>query len=316
MRHRLPSLRALQAFEATARHASVSSAAEELHVTPGAVSRLVSLLEAHFDCRLFHRRARGMVLTEKGRRYFESIKDAFEKIDAASDRLLGAEATRHLSVRAYTTFATEWLIPRLADFRMRYPGIDLRLDASLKPVDFRTEALDAGLVRGHRAPQNAHCVDLFKPLMFPVASPALLRGGVPLRDPDDLRRHTIVYSSIQLANWRLWLDHAGVEIDLDRGLFFENSSLAYHAAREGAGVTMGQPLFLAEDLLSGRLFAPFPLAIRSDNPYVLACPAYRAGLPHVAAFRDWLVEAVHAAERVVDGILESTDVRVVEAATF
>lgn len=315
MHHRLPSLRALQAFEATARHASVSAAAEELQVTPGAVSRLVSLLEAHFDCRLFHRRARGMVLTDKGLGYFETIKDAFEKIDAASDRLLGSEATRRLSVRAYTTFATEWLIPRLSDFHTRYPEIDLRLDASLKPVDFRTEALDAGLVRGHRAPPNAHCVDLFKPLMFPVASPALLRGGPPLREPEDLRRHTIVYSSIQRANWRVWLDHVGVQIDLDRGLFFENSSLAYRAAREGAGVTMGQPLFLAEDLMSGRLIAPFRLALRSDNPYVLACPDYRANMQQVVAFRDWLVEAVRAAERLVDEILGRTDVTVVEAAT-
>lgn len=315
MHHRLPSLRALQAFEATSRHASVTAAARELSVTPGAVSRLISLLEAHFDCKLFYRQRRGMILTDKGRRYSAAISRAFEQIDVASDQLMGGAGTQTLSVRAYTTFATEWLIPRLGAFRLRHPDIDLRLHASLKPVDFKTEALDAGLTRGRPTATNIFCVDLFRPLMFPVASPALLHGGEPLRDPRDLRRHTILFSSIQQANWRVWLNHVDVQVDWDRGLFFENSSLAYHAAREGAGVTMGQPLFLADDLMAGRLVAPFSLALRSDIPYVLTCPANRAHLPQVVAFRDWLTEAIAEAETQLEDYLAHMDVAIVETGT-
>jgi LysR family transcriptional regulator, glycine cleavage system transcriptional activator len=304
MRHRLPSLNALRAFEAAARHGSVTAAARELTVTPGAVSRQVALLESHFACRLFERHRRGLSLTEKGRRYFASISDAFDRIDAASTHLGGHGGKHRLSVRVFTTFATEWLLPRLTDFRTRHPWIDFRLNASLQTVDFNADDVDMGVLAGPSDWPALRWDALFSPRFFPVCSPALLEREPRLETPQDLRHHTLLYSSIQVPNWRAWLAGAQVNgIDPERGLWFENSSLTYHAAREGVGVALGQRLFLTDDLVSGRLVAPFELTLTLDRTYYLVCPAQRAEEPSIAAFRAWIIEEVRKTETRAEELL-------------
>lgn len=297
MRYRLPSLTALRAFEALGRTGSVTAAARDLQVTAGAVSRQIALLEAHFDCLLFVRQGRGLVLSARGRRYFEAIAGAFDTIDTASRRLARGGGDSQLSVQVYTTFATEWLIARLPRFRALHPGIELRLDASLRHVNFTSDEVDVGLVRSDRIPPGADCIELYRPLLFPVASPRLRDAGPPLREPADLIRHTLLYSAIQRRNWERWLEAVDAPpMDLERGLFFENSSLTYMAARGGAGIAMGQRLFLAQDLVAGRLFAPFAVSLRSTVSYLLATPARRARAPEVVAFREWLAGEIAAAE--------------------
>lgn len=303
MRHRLPSLNALKAFEAAARHGGVSAASRELNVTPGAISRQIALLEAHFNARFFVRHRRGLRLTQKGQQYFEAISDAFDRIDAASARLTAPGSASRLSVRALTTFATEWLIPRIGAFRALHPGIDFRLDASLKNVDFDADEVDicvtdfyASGVRGvEEGRRGLRCDRLFVPVFFPVCSPALIAGGPPLRQPQDLSRHTLLYSQIQVPNWQAWLETAGVEgIDPGAGLRFENSSLSFRAAREGAGVALGQRLFLHDDIARGDLIAPFDLTLVGDRTYFLVYPEARADEPAIVAFREWIVEEIRA----------------------
>lgn len=292
MRHRLPSLTALRAFEAAARRGSMSRAAEELSVSPGAISRHVGLLEAHFGCRLFLRRQRGLELTEKGRGFFAAVAAAFDGIDDAAAALMGMDEWEELRVSLYPTFTSEWLLPRLPAFRTRHPSIELSLDAALRRIDFDTDAIDIGVITGTRGAKSLHQDALFTPVYFPVCSPDLLDDGPALTHPRDLARHTLLHSPSQIRNWRAWLTAAGgPDSALDRGLGFENSSLAYRAAREGAGVALGQLFYLAEDLAAGRLLAPFDLSLRSANTLYLACLARRSTQPPIKAFREWFLTA-------------------------
>jgi len=293
MRHRLPSLSALRAFEAAARNESMTLAGEELSVSPGAISRHVSLLEAHFDCRLFHRRQHGLELTEKGRHFHAELTAAFDRIDTACEDMLGTSDTTVLRAVIYTTFASEWLLPRLSSFRKHCPGIELSLEASWRKISFESDAIDIGVMTGEMETNNIHHDRLFSALYFPVCSPDLIKNGAPLKTPADLKQHTLLHSGVQIPNWHAWLAAAGVpEIDLDRGLAFENSSLAFKAAREGAGVALGQQFFLTEDLVSGRLIVPFNLSLQSPRSYYLVCPEKRMGEPHIEAFREWFLAEV------------------------
>ena len=296
MRQRLPSLNALRAFEAAARRENITAAAEELIVSPGAVSRQVALLEAHFKCRFFNRLHRGLELTEKGREYYEAVKEAFDRIDDAGSALMGLGDMAPLRVSIYTTFASEWLFPRLSDFREANPSIDLSVEATLRKFSFKADAVDIVVMTGHEERDDLHHERLFSPLYFPVCNPKILTKRRPLAEPADLARHTLLYSRRQIVNWRAWLAAAGVrDFKLDRGLAFENSSLAFKAAREGAGVALGQQIFLTDDLVSGRLVAPFNLTYRSANSYVLTCEKRRMNEPQIKAFRDWFVAAVASA---------------------
>jgi len=298
LRYRIPSLSALRAFEAAARHESITRAAEELSVSPGAVSRHVRLLENYFDCQLFHRRQHGLQLTEKGQQFFDELAVSFDKIDTACDRIFGKAETTPLRINVYTTFASEWLLPRLSGFRALHPSIDISLVASWRKVSFDTDEIDLAIMTGKLdSPKISHD-ELFKARYFPVCSRAHLKQGPPLKIPADLRDHTLLHSTSQIPNWLNWLRTAGApEIDLDRGMAFENSSLAFKAAREGAGVALGQQQFVFNDLVSGTLVAPFDVSVLASKSYYLAYPKKSHSHPHVVDFRKWLLAEVEKSEQ-------------------
>src|SRR3546814_658908 len=249
MRNNLPPLRALRDFEAVARHKSLSAAARSLSITPAAVSRQITLLEGRLQCRLFIRHHRGLEITEKGRAYLDEIKDAFDRIEAATGALVRSRQNAVLSVRVYTTLATEWLIPRLQTFRERHPEIEIKLVASLNRIDFDTDTADVALLPMAGPNSSLRQDPLFQPQFTPVCSPRLIQRGPPLRHPRDLRGCTLLYTRRLTAHWQVWLEKAGVpNTPSEHGLWFESSSQAYQAARERAGVALGQPVFLLRDL--------------------------------------------------------------------
>lgn len=298
LRYRLPSLTALRAFEAAARHESITRAAEELTVSPGAVSRHVTLLEGYFDCRLFHRRQHGLELTEKGRQFLKELTTSFDRIDTACDRIFGKAEEARLTINVYTTFASEWLVPRLPGFNALHPNIDISLVASWRKVSFDTDAIDLAVMTGTIESNKINHDELFKARYFPVCSPGLLEEGPPLHHPADLGNHTLLHSASQTPNWLNWLRRAGApHVDLERGMAFENSSLAFKAAREGAGVALGQQQFIFGDLVSGQLVAPFDVSVLAAKSYYLACPKKRLRNPHIVEFRNWLLNEVEKSEQ-------------------
>ena len=220
MPRRLPSLNALKAFEAAARHESFTRAADELCVTQGAVSHQVKALEAELGFRLFHRERQRLVITEAGRSYLEVVRDAFDRLAAGTERLLQRQSAGVLTVTTSPNFAAKWLVHRLGRFAEVHPSIDLRVSASLHHVDFAREDVDVAVRHGDGSWSGLQVTRLCTEALFPVCSPKLLRGRHALRGPAALRHHVLLHLDDR-RDWAKWLEAAGVDgADLARGPVF------------------------------------------------------------------------------------------------
>ena len=290
MRRRLPSLNGLKAFEASARHESFTRAASDLHVTQGAVSQQVKALEEELGVKLFLRERQRLAITAAGRAYLEVVRDAFDRLSSGTERLLQRQASGLLNVSTSPNFAAKWLVHRLGRFSERHPEIDLRISATMHHVDFAREEVDVAVRHGDGNWPGLHVTRLCEEQLFPVCSPALLKGSKSLKAPADLRRHPLLHAN-DASHWRQWLERAGVTgIDLDRGVVFNQSSMAIDAAIQGQGVAMARTALAAWDLLEGRLVRPFELAIEAPFALWIVCPRASAELPKIAIFRRWLLD--------------------------
>lgn len=300
MARRLPPLRSLRAFEAAARHLSFARAADELHVTPAAISQQIKILEAHLDVALF-RRGPQLTLTEPAAAALPMVSDAFDRLERAVARLRQGRESGPLVVSAPPTFAARWLIPRLGRFQARHPDIDLRLSASFKLVNFDTEDVDIALRYGSGKYPGLHSERLMAEAVFPVASPNLAER---LKSAKDLLDVTLLHNSAMdwdntFPNWPAWLANAGV--DVPPGLSprrFDDFNLVVQAALAGLGVGLMWTSLVSEELASGRLVALFP-AQPLVNAYHIVCPTKHLDNPKVAAFRAWVIE--EASEMVTYG---------------
>lgn len=308
MTYRLPPLSVLRAFESASRHLSFKKAAEELHVTPAAISQQIKTLETYLGVPLFRRLTRALELTEHGEAMLPKVREGFDCLAAA------VETTRRsrggaLTVTAPPTFASRWLLPRLPTFSAAHPDIELRLSSSSDTVDRRGDTLrldtggvdmreDAsdvairygtGLYPGHRVER------ILAPDYVPVCSPGLAGAPFPLREPADLRRHVLIHDETILdeerqPSWAEWLRLAGVDgVDARRGPRFSNAVLAVEAALAGQGVALAPRPLVEADLVAGRLLIPFAVAVPSPYAYFLVMPEAVAKRPTVAAFRAWLL---------------------------
>ena len=293
--HRLPSTMALLAFAAASRHLSFVKAAQELNVTPGAVSRQIQSLEEFLGARLFQRHHRRVELTPLGRDYLGEIHGALNRISEASARVRQDSQSGALSICAYPTFAIRWFIPRWGRFYDRYPDMDVRLTTSLTPVDFARDDYDLAVQvvpDGRRLPGLA-VHKLLEVDTFPVCHPDL--AGM-LTSPQDLARLTLLHGAPRPWDWQRWLAAAGAgDVDASQGLRFESMNLAIQAALEGLGVAIGIEALIGDDLAAGRLVRPFDLNRRSGRPFCLVYREANAENTNLTAFRDWLLEEASAA---------------------
>ncbi|MFT4510071.1 transcriptional regulator GcvA [Caballeronia sp. 15711] len=291
MSRRLPPLNPLKAFEAAARHRSLTLAADELHVTQVAISRQVRLLEDHLGEALFVRGHRSITLTPQGERLQRGIAPAFDQIESA----IKAVATRNrrdvLSIQAYTTFAQRWLIPLMSRFHDEFPEIEVRLTTSTAPIDFERQSVDAAIRSGPGGWPGLEA-DFLAPLeLMPVASPRLQQQTQPLAKPADLRRHTLLHSLARPDDWTSWLHAAGeTRTDGYGGLKFESSALAFEAALQGMGVAIAPRVLVAQWLAEGVLVAPFDVTCRLASSYFLVRPAGRPASRALRLFRQYLLE--------------------------
>jgi LysR family glycine cleavage system transcriptional activator len=288
---RLPPLNAIKAFEATARHLSFTKAAKELCVTQGAVSRHVAALEGELGAKLFARHHRTIELTPKGEIYFRALRDAFDRIQDATEHVAGASDTPTLRLKLPPTFAIRWIVPRLARLHAIDRSFDVQITTSHSPVDFDREEIDVAIHSGNEPQPGTISTRLFGEVLTPVCSPALLRQGRALTNPGDLKRYTLLCSLHRPHDWPTWIAAAGVTgVDGNSGLKFENSSLAYQAAIDKLGVAMAQTMLVADDLASGRLVAPFKLQVPASGAYFLVYPARSRNLEKVRRFEKWILE--------------------------
>ena len=299
MARRLPPLNALRAFEAAARHLSFTKAAQELHVTQAAISHQVKGLEEILGIQLFRRLNRRLALTEAGQAYLPPLRDAFDAIAGATQRLHEREEGSALKISVLMSFASTWLLPRLSGFRRLHPEIDIMVTAGDALVDFDQDDFDMGLRYGLGSYPGLRVDFLMGDEIFPVCSPKLLDGPQALRRPEDLKHHTLLHDVVQGTpddpDWRLWLREAGItDVDPTRGPGFSHGNFLLSAAVAGEGVALLRRSLVADDIRARRLVCPFGPVFPTRFVYSLVAPPHKAELPKVSAFRDWIFAEVRA----------------------
>lgn len=290
---RLPPLNAVRAFEAAARRLSITLAAAELSVTPGAVSRQIKALEESLGVELFTRAHREIELTRQGKEFLRSVTQSLDLLRDATRKLKRRRQKRTLKVQAYHTFAMKWLIPRLSGFHAAHPEIEVQLTASLEPVDFRTSDVDGAIRLGEGRWEDVNTFRLMPNIIAPVVSRSLMEGRHKLRKPVDLRHHTLLHSIARPDDWAWWLDAVGVgdKVDGREGMFYETSAMAYAAAVEGHGAAIAQMVLVEADIREGRLITPFDRMVdMGDFTYYLLTPSHREEGASMRSFRSWLLE--------------------------
>jgi LysR family glycine cleavage system transcriptional activator len=276
MSRRLPPLNALRAFEAAARLGNLSAAAEELHVTHGAISKAVAQLEAWLGVTLFERPGRRVRLNATGQTYQLALGEAFDLLDAATRRCGEAGRPRMLVVNALPTFAMRWLLPRLPRFQRGHPEVELRLITSDAPLAAQTGDFDVAIRRGPEAWPGYDWAPFLAEREVPVLSSALL-ARQPIADVGDLARHTLLHAETRPGAWRRWLGAAGVEgLVPTANQHFDHFYMALQAAIDGLGVVLGPRPVIDDELKAGRLVAPLAGPLVESRAYCRVVPQARA----------------------------------------
>jgi LysR family glycine cleavage system transcriptional activator len=309
MSGRLPPLNALKAFESAARHMSLKRAAQELSVTPAAISHQVKALEDYLGVKLFRRLNRALELTAAARAALPKLRDGFDSLAQAVAAMRPQTDSGQVTVSAAPSFATRWLMPRLHRFFASHPEIDVRVSARMRlvtrggqnsvaertTIDNWLEESDLAILYGHGDYPGVRVDKLLALTIAPICSPRLVQGENPLRQPQDLSHHTLLHDDTGtlydgIAFWDVWLRSAGVsDVDASRGSHFSHAVLALEAASDALGVVATFPLLAAAGLAAGRLILPFELQVTLQSAYYLVCSETAELRPAVAAFRDWLL---------------------------
>lgn len=292
----LPPLASIRSFEAAARHQSFTRAAQELGMTQAAVSYQIKLLEERVGSPLFVRGARGVTLSEAGRRLAPSVSEAFTQMRAAFEDL-SERAEGILRITALSTFATNWLVPRIGTFQLQHPGIAVSLDVSHEMVDLTRAEVDVGLRSGHGSWPGLTAHPLMPAAFTPMLSPQLLERVGPLKQPADLLSVPLIDPADDW--WLEWFEEAGVptpDLSNRTGIRVGNQQLAGRAALAGQGAAILMPAFFADELASGLLMQPFSIVRQmSDAYYWLVYAEARRRSPKIRAFRDWILAEAAAA---------------------
>jgi LysR family glycine cleavage system transcriptional activator len=303
---RLPPLNGLRAFEAAARHLSFSRAAEELFVTPAAISHQIKGLEDYLGVTLFRRMPRAVMLTDDAQLILPLISEGFDKLSQAATLLKQSESSGVLTVTSAPTFAQKWLLEHLDDFTAAHPDISVRLDARLDTVDFDRDGVDVGIRLGAGSYPGMRVDQLFDEQVIAVCHPKFLKGPNALKHPRDLKHHTLLHVdwgniNAPFPDWRMWLASVGVDdVDHTRGPVFTVESMAIAAAARGTGIALGSTYAIQDELKSGALVAPFDTRLTSEISYWVVAPARTANQPKVKAFREWILR--HARESGLSGM--------------
>ncbi|WP_248919868.1 LysR substrate-binding domain-containing protein [Pseudomonas entomophila] len=287
----------LHVFSCAARHLSFTRCAEELHITPGAVSQQMRLLEERLGFRLFLRRARGVELTAEGQRLAQTVAEAYGGIEAELLRLDAGEIRGTLRLRSIPSFLAKWLTPRLPRFQQRYPDIALRLVAEDSNQALHPEDFDLAIDLNDGSYPGMLSTPLLDEQIFPVCSPALLRGRPPLHGPADLVHYPLLHDitawrgSSEYAEWEFYLEGIGAQgLDVRRGHTFNRNHLTIEAAIAGVGVAIARRTLLNDELERGALIVPFGVPIANHKRYVLLYQPGGLNQPGARAVHDWLVE--------------------------
>jgi len=302
MKRSLLPLNALRAFDAAARHMSFKHAADDLSVTPAAISQQIRSLEEFLGVELFRRTNRSLVLTEAAQLSLAPLKNAFELMEESVDILTDSKTTNHLKISVSPSFASKWLVPHLASYYQRQPDSVVKINATMQITDFRIDDTDLCIRYGLGHYPGLFVEEILRETIFPVCAPSLLNSCKLGECPSSILEHTLIHddSSVEdesAPNWTMWLKAAGVEAPGGMpALHFNNNALAIEAAVAGRGVALARSIIAEEDLKAGRLIKPFGEGVPIDFKHYIVCPKDKLKNERVVDFIDWLrSETGHAA---------------------
>ena len=301
---------ALRVLECAARHQSFKRAAEELFITPAAVSQQIKTLEHQLGVKLFNRHSRGLSLTAEAEAGLPLLTAGLQQLSDAVRRIRSAGGEASLVVWMAPSFAAKWMVPRLHRFYAAHPEIDLTVSASRNLIDsresgsgvpaenFSRDMVDVAIRFGKGDYPGCRVDKLFDVTAIPLCSPRLLEGEHPLRSPQDLRHHTLLHDDTVYEgrpDWATWLAAAGVDdVDSRHGIHFNHVNLALTAATEGQGVVLSMSTLAAEDIAAGRLVIPFDIALPLEYAYYLITREDRSEHEQTALFREWVMAEARA----------------------
>ena len=290
-------LNALRAFEASARNLSYVKAAEELFVSPAAISHQVKRLEDYLGVQLFRRQPNGLLLTDTAQRLMIDLSDAFQRLDTALDRVQDNETQGALTLSIAPMFAVKWLLPRLGMFNLLHPEIDVRMSASLALVDPQRDGFDAAIRLGKGHYPELCTVKLFDESVTPMCCPRLLET-THLNGPDDLQKFVLLHDDSMrfdpdVPTWKKWLTTAGASaVKTTRGPHFNQPDHALQAAIDGAGVVLGWQYLAHDDLAAGRLVQPFNIELPLGSAFYFVYPKVLSKQLKLTSFLNWLLEEI------------------------
>src|SRR5258707_11549591 len=295
MARTLPPLDTFRFFEAAARHLNFTHAAEEMHVTHGAVSQRIKRLEEHLGKSLFRRDGRRMLLTDEGRRLLERVQTAISEIAEGVEAIRSDNRDRILTVSMLPGFAAYWLLPRLAEFIERHPDIEVNIRATLSLTDFARDGVDMAVRFGPGAWPGLISIKLYDEELVPVCSPAFRDGWLP-RVPGDLLKVPLLHDERQ--PWSIWFKAVGLDYrDAGQGPRYSDQNLLYPAAIAGLGVALARASLVEADLESGRLVRLFSRSVPTKYSYFIVYPPRSERLGKIQVFQEWLLEQVRPVER-------------------
>lgn len=290
----------LRVFLATARHLSFTRAGEELHITTGAVSQQIKLLEAWLGFRLFRRLPRRIELTDEGRRLLAAVDPAFAEVDLAIGRLRGGALSGVVRLRALPSFLATWLVPRLPKLMQRYPAIELQVEAEDSNRSLRDGDFDLAIDLNDGTYPGMQSTVLLEEEIFPVCSPALMRDRPPLSSPEQLEHYPLLHDmtawrgSPPYAEWERYLKAIGAaHVNVRRGYMFNRNHITIQCAIAGMGVTIARRTLTTNELASGLLVAPFAHTVRTGKRYCLVYSAGALDDRRVATVHNWIVGEAH-----------------------
>ena len=292
-------LRSLAVFEAAARLASFRAAAEELGLTPSAVSHQVRLLEARFATRLFERVGRGVLLSHEGQWLYDQVQAGFDTLRAAVRSLQASQGRANLGrarevVRVSTppSLASKWLLPSLPDFLARHPAIDIRVSAqAARGLD--ASSIDLAIVYGGPGKKEFRAVPLLEDALQPLCAPGLLAAR-EIRSPRDLLAHTLIRTRGNTVSWEEWLERQELRLRRVKTIQFDPSHVAIEAAVRGLGVVLESDILTQEEIAAGKLVAPLPGLEISATSYWLVTPHESSSRESIDIVRAWLLERAAA----------------------
>ena len=291
MRRKIPSIEALTAFEAAARHLSFTRSADELSRTQSAIGRQIATLEEYLGVALFNRVKKRISLTDVGHTYARNVREVLERIERDTLATIAHQgAGGILELAVIPTFATRWLIPRLPDFYAHNKRITLNLTTRAEPVMFTDTPFDGAIHFGSAVWPGAISHHLFGEEITPVCNPRLMNGRSTLK-PDQLEKYTLLHQSARPDAWRQWLVQAGVhEANCMKGQRYETFSMLVEAARAGLGIALVPRFFVLSELEQKELVIPCNLPLRNDRGYYLVYPERKQCSPPLMTFQRWLME--------------------------